>query len=92
MVWRERRDHVTDCYFCMKNLKGINRKNKHQVQYLDVPSAIKTVRHDPDLPVPEPNVTIESSSDSESSDMTDTAECGAYRPEEDDQPVPLTQA
>ena len=35
---------------------------------------------------------MESSSDSESSDMTDTAECGAYRPEEDDQLVPLTQA
>ena len=31
-------------------------------------------------------------SDSESSDMTDTVECGAYRQEEDDQPVPLTQA
>ena len=35
---------------------------------------------------------MESSSDSKSSDMTDTAECGAYRPEEDDRPVPLTQA
>ena len=46
----------------------------------------------PDLPVPELNVTMESSSDSEPSDMTDTAECGAYREEEDNQPVPLTQA
>ena len=35
---------------------------------------------------------MESSSDSKSSDMTDTTECGAYRPEEDDRPVPLTQA
>ena len=50
------------------------------------------VSHGADLPVSEPNVTMESSSDSESSDMTDTAECGAYRPEEDDQLVPLTQA
>lgn len=50
--------------------------------------------HRPGLPVsvPEPNVTMESISDSESSDMTDTAECGAPRPEEDNQPVPLTQA
>ena len=92
MVWREGKDNVTDCYFCMTNLKGINRKNKHHVQYPDVPYVIKPVLHGPDLPVPEPNVTMESSSDSESSDMTDTAECGAYRPEEDDQPVPLTQA
>ena len=92
MVWRVGKDHVTDCYFCMTNLKGINRKNKHHVQCPDVSSAIKPVCHHPDLPVPQPNVTMESSSDSESSDMTDTAERGAYKTEEDDQPVPLTQA
>ena len=91
MVWREGKDHVTDCYFYMTNLKVINHKNKHHVQYPDVSSAIKPVSHDPDLPIPQPNVTMESSFDSESSDMTDTAECGAYRPEEDDQPVPLAQ-
>ena len=53
-------------------------------QYPDVPSAIKLASHGSDIPVPEPNVAMESSSDSESSDITDTAECGAYRPEEDD--------
>ena len=52
MVWREGKDHVTDCYFCMTDLKVINRKNKHHVQYPDVSSAIKPVSHDPDLPVP----------------------------------------
>ena len=35
---------------------------------------------------------MESSFDSKSSDMTDKAEFDAYRPEEDDQPMPLTQA
>ena len=68
----------------MINLKVINPKNKHHVQYPDVPSAINPVSHGPDLPVPEPNVTMESSSDSKSSDMTDTAEFGAYRTEEYD--------
>ena len=92
MVWREEKDHIIGCYFCMTNLKGINHKNKHHVQYLNVPSAIKPVPRGPDLPVPEPNVTMESSSDSKSSDMTDTAEFGAYRPEEYDQLLPLTQA
>ena len=91
MVWREGKDHVTDCYFCT-NLKGTNRKNKHYAQYPDVSSEIKPVPHGPDLPVSESNVTMESSSDSKSSDTTDTAESDAYRPEEDDQPVPLTQA
>ena len=68
----------------MTNLKGINRKSKHLVQFPDVPSPIKPVFHGPDIPVPEPNVTMEHS------DMTDTAECGTYRPEEHDQPLPLT--
>ena len=92
MVRRKGKDNVTDCYFCMTNLKDINHKDKHHVQYPDVPSAINPVSHGPDLPVSEPNVTMESSSDSKSSDTTDTAESDAYRPEEDDQPVPLTQA
>ncbi|KAF2354289.1 hypothetical protein FHG87_014956 [Trinorchestia longiramus] len=73
MVWREGRDHATDCYFCMTNLKGINRKNKHCIQYPDIPSAIKPVTHGHDVPVPEPNVTMESNSDSESRDMIETA-------------------
>ena len=57
----------------MINLKGINRKNKHHVQYPDVRYAIKLVPHDPDFTVPAPNVTMAFSSDSESSDMTDTS-------------------
>ena len=76
----------------MTNLKDINCKNKQHVQYPDVPSAIKPVPHGANRPVREPNFTMESSSGSESSDMTDTAECGACRLEEDDQPLPLTQA
>ena len=64
--------------------KSINRKNKHHVQYPDVPSAIKPIPHGPDVPVPEPDVTMESSSDSGSNDMSDTGECGAYKPEEDE--------
>ena len=49
MVWREGKDNITDCYFCMINLKGINLKNKHSVQCLDVPSAIRPIPHGPDL-------------------------------------------
>ena len=39
MVRREGKDHS---YFCMINIKGINRKNKHHIQYLDIPSAKRT--------------------------------------------------
>ena len=51
MVWKERKDHFMDSY--MINLKGINRKKKHHVQYPDVRYAIRFFPHGPDLPVPE---------------------------------------
>ena len=85
----EGKDHITDCYFCMINLKGVNHKNKHHVQYPDVPSAIRQIPHDPDLPVPESDGYMEYSSDSKHSDMTVVAGDDRYKPEEDNQPVPL---
>ena len=91
MVWREGKDHITDSYLCIINLKGINCQSKHYVQYLVVPSAIRPIPHGPDLPISEPDGKMEYSSDSEHSDMTVEAEDDAYKPEEDDQPVPLTQ-
>ena len=53
----------------MINLKGINCKDEHYVQYPDAPSVIKPILHGPDLPVPEPDGNMEYSSDSEHCDM-----------------------
>lgn len=72
VVRRERNNYGIKCYFCMSNQKDINSKNKHHVKYADVSSIIKTVLHGPDLPIPEPNVIMETSSDSESINTTDT--------------------
>ena len=55
MVRRERKDHITDCYFCVINLKGINSKNKYYVHY---PAAIRPIPHGPDPSVPEPGGNI----------------------------------
>ena len=57
----------------MINLKGINCKNKHHVQYHDAPSVIRPIPHGLDQ-----NIV-----DSKQSDMTVVAD--AYKPEEDDQ-------
>ena len=51
MVWREMKNHITVCYFCIIILNCNNRKNKHRVQYPDVPSATKPVPHGPELNV-----------------------------------------
>ena len=76
----------------MTNLQGINRKNKRCVEYPDVPSAMRPVPHGSDLPVPESDVAMESSSESKSDNTADRAEGEEYMPEENDRPVPLTQA
>ena len=91
MVWKERKDHITDNYFCTINLKGKNSKTKHQVQYPDVPFAIRPISHGSDVPVPKPDGNMEYDSDSKHSDMTVVVVVDAYLPEEDNQPVPLTR-
>ena len=88
VVWRKGKDHFMDCYFCMINLKGINCK-KHHVQYPDVPSAIRPIPPSPNFTVSEPDGNMEYGFDSEHGDMTMD---DAYKPEKDNQPVPLTLA
>ena len=50
-------------------LKGINHKNKHHVQYPNVPSTIRLIPHDPELPVPDLDGNMVYSSDSKLSDI-----------------------
>lgn len=52
MVWREPTDHVSDCYFCLVNSKGIGKKNRHSIIYPNLLSAIRPVLHSEELPVP----------------------------------------
>lgn len=93
MVWREGRDHVTDCYFCMTNLDGINRNNKQHVKYPDVPSAMRPVPHGPGIPIPAPPDKLESLSDSgEDVDEMDDASATYEPTAEADKPKPLKQA
>ena len=51
MIWREPTDHVTDCYFCLTNVKGFS-KNKSKIVYPSCQSALKPVPHGTDIPIP----------------------------------------
>ena len=52
MVWREPRNHVSDCYFCAIDVTGINRKNRKILKYPDLESARRPVAHSDECPVP----------------------------------------
>ena len=52
MVWREPANHDTDCYFCVINLTGINRKSRRYLKYPDLQSAHRPVAHCDEIPVP----------------------------------------
>ena len=52
MIWREQKNHVDDCYFCLVNVKGYNKRNKHKLQYPNLASALRPIPHSEKIPVP----------------------------------------
>ena len=52
MVWRESQDHLSDCYFCITQMKEISSKSKSTVKYPNLPSAMRPVPHSENLPIP----------------------------------------
>lgn len=68
MVWREQKDHHSDCYFCLSNISGYCRKNKSKIVYPDCESAIKPVVHGTEYPVPIPPLPDALNEDSDEED------------------------
>jgi len=52
MVWREPKEHSSDCYFFSTNITGITSKSKHTVQYPHFLSAMRSVPNSEEFPVP----------------------------------------
>ncbi|KAI6651194.1 hypothetical protein LOD99_14548 [Oopsacas minuta] len=52
MVWREQKNHLDDCYFCLIDITGFSAKNKHALVYPDLDSARRPIPHDISLPIP----------------------------------------
>jgi hypothetical protein len=75
MIWREQMDHTTDCYFCLTNVKGFSKKNRHGIQYPNLASAIRPVPHCDEIKVPVPPTSLqEESSDSSSNSSKEDAD------------------
>ncbi|UYV84064.1 hypothetical protein LAZ67_X001034 [Cordylochernes scorpioides] len=54
MIWREPKDHSSDCYFCLTKTTSVTSKSRHTVEYPDLLSAMRPVPHSDILPVPQP--------------------------------------
>jgi hypothetical protein len=69
MVWREPKDHSTDCYFCITTIKGIRSKFKKSVKYPNIPSAIRPIPHSKQLTVPRTTWSLDSEEDRGEADV-----------------------
>ena len=52
IVCREPKHDVDDCYFCLVNVKGFNKKNKQHLIYSNIHSAMRPIPHSDKVPVP----------------------------------------
>jgi hypothetical protein len=75
MVWREPTNHLNDCYFCMTKISGFSTKNKQNIEYPNLPSALRPVPHSEDVPIStvpvELNLSLSSSDSSQSAIVND---------------------
>lgn len=99
MMWREQRDHSSDCYFCSCNVKGYNLKNKKVISYPNLPSAIRPMPHSNEVPVPEPpksldHISVDGSDHDEAHQMAapDESSTSEFEPEPDPKPELFSQA
>ncbi|GBO03259.1 hypothetical protein AVEN_24564-1 [Araneus ventricosus] len=54
MMSREQQNQTTDCYLCSVDVRGFNTKNKKNIFYTNLSSAIRPVPHTSEIPVPHP--------------------------------------
>jgi len=90
MVWREQVNHFDDCYFCLCNLAGYNKKNKKDIEYPNLRSAIRPIPHGPDVPLPKLRNKMKCRSMSDST-ASDEDKSSVYMPSSTDKPQTFTQ-
>ena len=45
MTWRELKDHINDCYFCLCGINGLNTLKRCKYKYLNLESSLQPVPH-----------------------------------------------
>lgn len=48
----EPQNHYNNCYYCLVNIKGINKINRQKWSYSDLDSARRLVLHPEEIPIP----------------------------------------
>ena len=65
-------DDVSDSYFCITNVQGFSKKNKCNIEYPNLSSAMRPVPHGDEVQIPVPPTTLrETSTESDSSSPED---------------------
>jgi hypothetical protein len=74
MGLKEPSNNTSDCFFCLTSpvASGRNTKRKQNIDYPNIPSAIRPVPHGEDLPLPEPPKEYNLNSEMEEEDTEKT--------------------
>jgi hypothetical protein len=75
----------------MCTLKGFNTKNKKEITYPNLPSAIRPVPHGPDIPVPNPPKQLHTLQAELSATPNESSEDSEYGTDKHGTPEPFTQ-
>ena len=92
MVWRELKIHGKECYFCSCVVEGYNVKNKHKIQYPNLPCAAQPILCGPGFPIPLPPgvlETVEESVSEKSWSDSQLTESSEYKCDDDQQRKPF---
>jgi hypothetical protein len=65
VIWREPKNHSDGYYFCCCDINDDNSKNKKVILYTNLPSSLRPVVNDRQVPVPQPTEILEDAREQE---------------------------
>ena len=99
MIWKEPKDHIQDCYFCLINVKWFSMKYRMKISYSNLDSSRRPVPHDASMPALLPSKNgldiladkVEGDSDEKSTPAPKDSTNSEYNPEESSKPILFSQ-